>query len=229
MPELNRRAMAWCQANGMLEPALHYAHAAGETDAVTRIFEELVLPTYYAGGVATIESWLDWYDDELRGRYPTIAVLGAWLYFLTGRRRGGRALPACGAGQHRDPRTPGRQRLDRAVARGAARLHVPRWGSGHARGRRAGARTARPRRLVATDRAACERCGACVPRRLRACRRRARARGRGGGRGRRIGGRDAWPSPSSRCWRSRRARGSRPRPMPSERWRWPKRRRSTTT
>ena len=77
--------MAWCQANGMLEPALHYAHAAGETDALTRIFEQLALPTYYAGGVATVLSWLDWYDDELRGRYPTIAVLGAWVYVLTGR------------------------------------------------------------------------------------------------------------------------------------------------
>jgi len=85
VPELNRRAMAWCQANGMLEPALHYAHVAEETDAVTGLFEQLVLPTYYSGGVATVQSWLDWYDDELRGRYPTIAVLGAWVYVLTGR------------------------------------------------------------------------------------------------------------------------------------------------
>ncbi|MDA0167381.1 LuxR C-terminal-related transcriptional regulator [Solirubrobacter ginsenosidimutans] len=85
VPELNRRAMAWCQANGMPEPALHYAHAAGETDAMTRIFEELVLPTYYAGGASTVESWLDWYDDDLFRRYPTIAVLGAWVYYLGGQ------------------------------------------------------------------------------------------------------------------------------------------------
>jgi LuxR family maltose regulon positive regulatory protein len=84
-PELHRRAMLWCQANGMLEPALHYARAAGDADAVTRIFEQLVLPTYYSGGVATVQSWLDWYDDALRARYPTIAVLGAWIYVLTGR------------------------------------------------------------------------------------------------------------------------------------------------
>ena len=85
VPELNRRAMAWCEAHGMLEPALRYAHAAEDTDAVTGLFEQLVLPTYYAGGVATVESWLDWYDDGLRARYPTIAVLGAWVYILTGR------------------------------------------------------------------------------------------------------------------------------------------------
>jgi LuxR family transcriptional regulator, maltose regulon positive regulatory protein len=89
VPELNRRAMAWCQANEMLEPALHYANAAGETDAMTRIFEELVLPTYYGGGAATVESWLDWYDDELFRRYPTIAVIGAWLLYLSGQAAAG--------------------------------------------------------------------------------------------------------------------------------------------
>ncbi len=103
VPELNRRAMAWCQADGMLEPALHYAHAAGETDAVTRLFEELVLPTYYAGGVNTIETWLDWYDDEQRGRHPTVAVLGAWLYFLTGRAAAGER---CQRAAQASPATP---------------------------------------------------------------------------------------------------------------------------
>ncbi|MDA0161383.1 LuxR C-terminal-related transcriptional regulator [Solirubrobacter ginsenosidimutans] len=83
--ELNRRAMAWCERNGMAEPALHYAHEAGDTDAVTRLIEQLLLPAWYSGRVATVESWLAWYDDALLRRYPTIAVLGAWVYFLTGR------------------------------------------------------------------------------------------------------------------------------------------------
>jgi LuxR family transcriptional regulator, maltose regulon positive regulatory protein len=83
--ELNRRAMAWCETYGMAEPALHYAHEAGDTDAVTRLIEQLILPAWYSGRVATIESWLAWYDDALLRRYPTIAVLGAWVYFLTGR------------------------------------------------------------------------------------------------------------------------------------------------
>jgi LuxR family maltose regulon positive regulatory protein len=84
-PELNRRAMAWCETNGMAEPALHYAHEAGDNDAVTRLFEQLILPAWYSGRVATVESWLAWYDDVLLRRYPTIAVLGAWVYFFTGR------------------------------------------------------------------------------------------------------------------------------------------------
>jgi LuxR family maltose regulon positive regulatory protein len=85
VPELNRRAMEWCQANGLLEPALHYGHAAGDLDAVTWLVERLALPTYFAGSVATLESWLDWYDESSRERYPTVAVIGAWVYFLTGR------------------------------------------------------------------------------------------------------------------------------------------------
>ena len=105
-PELNRRAADWCRANGLPEAALHYAHAGGDTDAVTRLFEELILPTYYAGGVATIESWLGWYDDELLERYPTIAVIGAWVHFLTGR-------PTEGA------------RWERAAQRSTARPELP--------------------------------------------------------------------------------------------------------
>ena len=39
--ELNRRAMAWCETNGLAEQALHYAHEAGETDTATRLIEQL--------------------------------------------------------------------------------------------------------------------------------------------------------------------------------------------
>ena len=53
------RAMAWCEANGLAESALHYAHEAGETDAVTRLIEQLIMPAWYSGGVATLESWLE--------------------------------------------------------------------------------------------------------------------------------------------------------------------------
>ena len=58
---------------------------AGDADAVTRLLEQLIMPAWYSGGVATLESWLGWYDDDRRARYPTIAVLGAWFYYLTGR------------------------------------------------------------------------------------------------------------------------------------------------
>jgi LuxR family maltose regulon positive regulatory protein len=85
-PELNRRAMEWCVANEMPEAAIQYGHEAGETDAVARLVEALTRPTYYGGRAATVETWLDWYDeDELLERYPAIAVLGAWTAILNGR------------------------------------------------------------------------------------------------------------------------------------------------
>ena len=84
--ELNRRAMEWCIANGTSETAIQYGHRAGETDAVVRLIESEALPAWYAGRVATIEDWLNWFDDdEMLERYPTIAILGAWVRILNGR------------------------------------------------------------------------------------------------------------------------------------------------
>ena len=83
--ELSSRARVWCEANGQAESALHYAHEAGDRETETRLLEQLMLPAWYAGRVATLESWLQWYDEADRQRYPTIAVFGAWFYYLTGR------------------------------------------------------------------------------------------------------------------------------------------------
>ena len=39
VPELNRRAMAWCVANDLAEAAIQYGQAAGETDTVARLVD----------------------------------------------------------------------------------------------------------------------------------------------------------------------------------------------
>ena len=85
VPELNRRAMAWCIANDLPEAAVVYGHAAGESDAVARLVDALALSVHYDGRIETLEEWLGWFgDDELR-RYPALAVVGAWTRALTGR------------------------------------------------------------------------------------------------------------------------------------------------
>jgi LuxR family transcriptional regulator, maltose regulon positive regulatory protein len=85
VPELNRRAMAWCIANDLTEAAVVYGHAAGETDTVAGLVDALALPLHYDGRMETLEEWLGWFgDDELR-RYPGLAVDGAWVRALTGR------------------------------------------------------------------------------------------------------------------------------------------------
>jgi LuxR family maltose regulon positive regulatory protein len=85
LPELNRRAMAWCIANDLPEAAIAYGHAAGETDAVAGLIDALVLPLYYDGRMETAEEWLAWFSDDELARYPALAVYGAWFRALTGR------------------------------------------------------------------------------------------------------------------------------------------------
>ena len=85
VPELNRRAMAWCIANDLTEAAVVYGHAAGETDATAGLVDRLALAVHYDGRMETLEEWLGWFgDDDLR-RYPALAVEAAWVRALTGR------------------------------------------------------------------------------------------------------------------------------------------------
>jgi LuxR family transcriptional regulator, maltose regulon positive regulatory protein len=83
--ELNRRAMAWCMANDLPEEAVGYGHAAGETATVAGLVDQLALPLYYDGRMATLEEWLGWFDHDELVRYPALAVYGAWIRALTGR------------------------------------------------------------------------------------------------------------------------------------------------
>lgn len=83
--ELSRRAMAWCVDHDLPEAALIYGQAAGETDAVAGLVDQLALPTHYDGRMETLEGWLGWFSDDDLGRYPALAVLGGWLAALSGR------------------------------------------------------------------------------------------------------------------------------------------------
>ena len=83
---LNRRAAAWCNANGQPEVAIEYSVAAGDTDEVARLVGALAGTYYRSGRVTTVERWLAHFDDsELLERYPAIAVLGVWVHALRGR------------------------------------------------------------------------------------------------------------------------------------------------
>ena len=85
VPELHRRAAGWWEANGLPESAIDHAQAAGDADRVARLVWDLALPAYGAGRVDTARRWFGWFEDQgLLGRYPTVAVLGAWLQALLG-------------------------------------------------------------------------------------------------------------------------------------------------
>ena len=85
VPRLHVRAASWCAANGLPETAIDHAQAAGDTDRVAQLVWELALPAYGAGRVDTTRRWFGWFEDQgLLGRYPPVAVLGAWLQALIG-------------------------------------------------------------------------------------------------------------------------------------------------
>ena len=86
VPELHRRAASWCEANGLPESAIDHAQAAGDADRVARLVWNLAMPAYGAGRVDTARRWFGWFEDQgLLGRYPPVAVLGAWLQALVGQ------------------------------------------------------------------------------------------------------------------------------------------------
>src|SRR5215204_3099154 len=85
VPALHHRAAGWCEVNRLPETAIDHAQAAGDADRVARLVWELALPAYGAGRVDTTRRWFGWFEDQgLLGRYPPVAVLGAWLQALVG-------------------------------------------------------------------------------------------------------------------------------------------------
>jgi LuxR family transcriptional regulator, maltose regulon positive regulatory protein len=86
VPMLNQRAADWYEADGDLEAALAYSHAAGNAGSAARILSSIAMVVCCSGRVATVESWLARFDDDaLLQRYPAVAVEGARVHALRGR------------------------------------------------------------------------------------------------------------------------------------------------
>ncbi len=86
VPELNRRAAAWCEANGAPEEARRYATAAGDIDMLARLVTAHAVHEDGAGRLETSVDWLDVFGDPaVLERYPAVAALGSWIHALDGR------------------------------------------------------------------------------------------------------------------------------------------------
>jgi LuxR family transcriptional regulator, maltose regulon positive regulatory protein len=84
--QLQARAAAWCEANGLPELAIDHAQAAGDADRVARLVESLAFPTYASGRAQTARRWFQWFQEQgLVERYPMIAIQGAFLQVLAGQ------------------------------------------------------------------------------------------------------------------------------------------------
>jgi LuxR family maltose regulon positive regulatory protein len=86
VPELHRRAAAWCEANGLEETAIDHAQAAGDADQVAQLVLKVMQPVWASGRVDTVLRWMEWFErEQLMERYPAVAVHGALIFALLGR------------------------------------------------------------------------------------------------------------------------------------------------
>jgi len=84
--ELNRRAAAWCEANGAPESAIDHTAAAGDLDEVARLASRVALPAYQEGRVVAVERWLRLVDRlPTLEQHPDLCVAGSWIHALRGR------------------------------------------------------------------------------------------------------------------------------------------------
>jgi len=86
VPQLHHRAANWYERRGELESALEHAWLGRDLDRVAEIFTAIALPMYFGGRVVTVERWLARFDEEACRRYPGVALMGAWVHALRGRR-----------------------------------------------------------------------------------------------------------------------------------------------
>jgi LuxR family maltose regulon positive regulatory protein len=86
IPALRRRAASWCLHHGFPEEALEYARAAEEVDTVAGLVEQLLVPAYRQGRVATVQRWSDWLETRrgIQG-HPMVMVLASLVAALTAR------------------------------------------------------------------------------------------------------------------------------------------------
>ena len=82
--KLHLRAADWYEANGSPALALEHLLNTSERDRCVHLLTELVLPTYSAGQMSTVERWLAALGNTSIEEYPPLAVLAGWVATLTG-------------------------------------------------------------------------------------------------------------------------------------------------
>ena len=166
-PSLHRRASAWCEAAGDADGAIRHAHAAGDGDRLAASSRAMRSPPGRRAGA-------------MRSRPGSAGSRSGRAGALSGDRparradprapradRGGGALARRGRALAGEGDSAGRESLARVVARGPRAPLVPGRARADAGGRRDGAARARPRQLLAPDRAAHGRPRAAPARRRR--------------------------------------------------------------
>lgn len=82
--KLHLRAADWYESNESPELALEHLLKTPERDRCVQLVSKLILPTYNAGQMSTVQRWLAALGDASIEEYPPLAVLAAWASVLTG-------------------------------------------------------------------------------------------------------------------------------------------------
>ena len=81
------RAARWYDERGESLEALEYGRRAGDRELVANLMARHIWPLHWSGQIATLEHWVDWFDqDGIRERFPAVAVLAGFIFTIDGRR-----------------------------------------------------------------------------------------------------------------------------------------------
>jgi LuxR family maltose regulon positive regulatory protein len=82
--KLHLRAADWYEANGSPVTALEHLLSTSERDRCVQLLTQLVLPTYSAGQISTVQRWLSMIGEAGIAEFPPLAVLAGWIATLAG-------------------------------------------------------------------------------------------------------------------------------------------------
>ncbi len=83
--KLHLRAANWYEANGSPVLAIEHLLNTTERDRCVQLVTALILPTYNAGQMSTVQRWLAALGDSAVEGYPPLAILAGWVTVLTGQ------------------------------------------------------------------------------------------------------------------------------------------------
>ena len=83
--KLHLRAADWYESNGWPAMAVEHLLNTDERDRCSRLVTALVLPTYQAGNISTVQRWLSALGDAAIGEHPPLAVLACWMAVFSGQ------------------------------------------------------------------------------------------------------------------------------------------------
>jgi LuxR family maltose regulon positive regulatory protein len=83
--KLHLRAADWYESQGSPATALEHLFNTTEWERCVQLVTGLVLPTYKAGHVSTVQRWLSTLGDSAVESFPPLAVLAGWMAALTGQ------------------------------------------------------------------------------------------------------------------------------------------------